>query len=194
MLIIDQEAGHTEQFINVPAYRQWYVLVKQFVFFHSPHALLHTHSQACNRLCLSEILSTHLLFVAEKGRPVHLTRSKVVHNKPFVHHDRHTWLQHLYDPRQLEDLVITHRACIQSRHKGNSTVGCHANHGLECSVRFVRRENLTLKEQRGWCLTEYLCTIKDHLCVRKSCKLRWQVSSHCLWRNPKALTSQQQLR
>lgn len=35
------------------------------------------------------------------------------------------------------------------------------------------------------------CAIKNDLCVRKSCKLRWQVSSHYLWRNPETLPSQQ---
>lgn len=58
-------------------------------------------------------------------------------------------------------------------------------------MRVVAGENLTLKEQRGWCLTEYLCAIKNDLCVRKSCKLRWQVSAHYLWRNPETLPSQQ---
>ena len=61
----------------------------------------------------------------------------------------------------------------------------------ECSVQFVGRENLTLKEQRGWHLTEYTVQLRTTCVSEKSCKLRWQVSSHCLWRNPKALASQQ---
>jgi len=93
-------------------------------------------------------------------------------------------------------IIIVHLAtlCIQSRHKGDCSVGCHANHGLECSVWFVGWENLTLKEQWEWRLTEYLYTIKDHLCIRKSCKLRWQVSSHYLWRNSRRWLPSRQYR
>ena len=60
----------------------------------------------------------------------------------------------------------------------------------EC-VRFVGRENLTLKEQRGWHLTEYTVQLRTTCVSEKSCKLKWQVGSHYLWRNPKALASQQ---
>ncbi|KAK0141916.1 hypothetical protein N1851_020432 [Merluccius polli] len=123
------------------------------------------------RLCLPNIAFAHLFSVPEEVRPVNFTRNKVINNESLVHHDGHTLLQQLHNSRLFEDLTVTHGSCIQARQECDSTVGCHANHGLERGVRFVAEENFTLKEQRGWCLTEYLCTIKDDLCIRKICKL-----------------------
>ena len=137
VLVVDQEASHIEKLLNASTHRQWYGFVKEFVLFDPSDAPLHMDPQTCNGLSLPDILPAHLGFFLQKGRPVNFALNQIVHKEPFVDHYCHVWCEQAHDARQLENLPVTHRSCIQARHKCNGTMWCHADHGLECSMRLV---------------------------------------------------------
>ena len=104
--------------------------------------------------CLYVTCLTNKKKYKKKGRSVNLAGNEGVHKKALVYHNSHVFCEEFGNVRLLEYLPVAHITCIQRRHKGDGTMGCNTNHGLECGVWFICWKHHTLQKERGGSLAK----------------------------------------